>query len=73
MGTEYIKTDLDFQTTRKEGFALQTEEYFTLNAGTGNTTVTGGSTGNRLFSQFGRVDYNFSDKYLAAVLDRHCF
>ncbi len=67
VGTEYIKTDLDFQTTRKEGFALQTEEYFTLNAGTGNTTVTGGSTGNRLFSQFGRVDYNFSDKYLAAV------
>ena len=69
-GTEYIKTDLDFQTTRKEGFAIQTEEYFTLNAGTGNTNVTGGSTGNRLFSQFGRVDYNFSDKYLAALTVR---
>ncbi|MDB5250716.1 MAG: TonB-dependent receptor [Segetibacter sp.] len=67
VGTEYIKTDLDFQTTRKEGYALQTEEYFTLNAGTGNTNVTGGSTGNRLFSQFGRIDYNHSDKYLAAL------
>jgi TonB-linked SusC/RagA family outer membrane protein len=69
-GTEYIKTDLDFQTTKKEGFALQTKDYFTLNAATGNTTVTGGSTGNRLLSQFGRVDYNFSDKYLAAVTIR---
>ena len=70
VGTEYIKTDLNFQTTRKEGFALQTEDYFTLNAGTGNTTVGGGSTGNRLFSQFARVDYNFSDRYLAAVTVR---
>jgi len=67
LGTEYIKTDLDFQNTKKEGFALQTEDYFTLNAGTGNTTVAGGSTGNRLFSQFGRVDYNYADKYLAAL------
>lgn len=70
VGTEYIKTNVDFQTTRKEGFALQTEDYFTLSAGTGNTNVTGGSTGNRLFSQFGRVDYSFADKYLAAVTVR---
>ena len=70
VGTEYIKTDLDFQFTKKEGFALQSEDYFTLNAGTGNTTVSGGSTGSRLFSQFARVDYNFSDKYLAAVTIR---
>jgi TonB-linked SusC/RagA family outer membrane protein len=70
VGTEYIKTDLDFQNTKKEGFALQTEDYFTLSAATGNTTVSGGSTGHRLFSQFGRVDYNLSDKYLAAVTIR---
>ena len=67
IGTEFIKTDIDFQSTKKEGYALQSEEYFTLNAGTGNTTVTGGSTGNRLFSQFARIDYNYSDKYLVAV------
>lgn len=67
VGTEYIKTDLDYQFTKKEGFAIQTEDYFTLSAATGNTTVSGGSTGNRLFSQFGRIDYSFADKYLAAV------
>lgn len=70
VGTEYIKTNFDFQGTKKEGYAIQTEDYFTLSAGTGNTTVTGGSTGNRLFSQFGRIDYSFSDKYLAAFTIR---
>jgi TonB-linked SusC/RagA family outer membrane protein len=69
-GTEYIKTDFNFQNTRKEGFAVQTEEYFTISAGTGNSSVFGGSSGNRLFSLFGRVDYNLSDKYLAALTIR---
>jgi TonB-dependent starch-binding outer membrane protein SusC len=70
VGTEYIKTDLDFNYNYKEGFAIQTEEYFTLNAGTGNSIVSGGSTGSRLFSQFGRIDYNHADKYLLAVTVR---
>ncbi len=70
VGTEYIKTDLDFQSTTKQGFSVQTEDYFTLNAATGNTAVSGSTTGNRLFSQFARIDYNFSDKYLAAVTVR---
>ncbi len=69
-GVEYIKRHIDFDFTKKEGFALQTEEYFTLNAATGNTTTTGASTGHQLFSQFARMDYSFSDKYLAAVTIR---
>lgn len=69
-GTEFIKTDLDFQFTKKEGFAIQTEDYFTLNSASGNTTVTGGNTGNRLFSQFARVDYDYNEKYLAAITVR---
>ncbi len=70
VGTELIKTNLDYQFSKKEGYALQEKDYFTLSAGTGNTTLTGGSTGHSLFSQFGRVDYSFSDKYLAAVTVR---
>ncbi len=70
VGTEYIKTDQTDQTTIKQGFSIQTEDYFTLNAAIGNTSVSGTITGNRLFSQFGRVDYNFDDKYLAAVTVR---
>lgn len=70
VGTEYIKTFTDFQTTKKEGYALQTEDYFTLNAGTGNTTVTGTSLGNKLLSEFGRLDYSYAGKYLAAITVR---
>lgn len=70
VGTEYIKTDLDFNYVKKEGFALQTRDYFTLNAATGNTNASGGTTGNRLLSQFSRIDYSFSDKYLVALTVR---
>src|SRR6185503_20428774 len=35
-GTEYINTNLDYQNTKKEGFAIQTEDYFTISSGTGN-------------------------------------
>lgn len=69
-GTEFVKTDLSFQNTRREGYALQTEDYFTVSAGTGRLAARGGSTGNRLFSMFGRADYSFSDKYLASVTIR---
>ncbi|WP_413669579.1 SusC/RagA family TonB-linked outer membrane protein [Mucilaginibacter sp. Mucisp86] len=70
VGTEYVKTFTDFQTTLKQGYAIQTEDYFTLDAGTGNTIVTGRSTGNRLFSQFGRFDYNYAGKYLVSATVR---
>jgi TonB-linked SusC/RagA family outer membrane protein len=70
VGTEAIKNTLDNQIARKDGFAVQTEDYFVLNAGTGNTNVTGTGSGSRLLSQFARVDYGFSDRYLAAVTIR---
>lgn len=70
VGVEAVKTDITYQTDRKEGFAVQTPDYFTLNSGTGNATVTGAGTGNRLLSQFARVDYGFSDRYLVALTVR---
>ncbi|GLU52669.1 SusC/RagA family TonB-linked outer membrane protein [Dyadobacter frigoris] len=70
IGTEAIKNTLDNQIARKEGFGVQTQDYFVLNAGTGNTNVTGTGSGSRLLSQFARVDYGFSDRYLAAVTVR---
>lgn len=69
-GIEAIRNTIDFQIARKEGFAVQNEDYFVLSAGTGNTSVIGTGSGSRLLSQFGRIDYNFSDKYLAAVTIR---
>ena len=69
-GIEAIRNTIDFQTSKKEDFAVQNEDYFVLSAGTGNTSVVGTGSGNRLLSQFGRIDYNLSDKYLAAVTIR---
>ena len=69
-GVEAIKTDVVYQNDRKEGFAVQTPDYFVLSAGTGNATISGSGTGNRLLSQFARIDYGFSDKYLVALTVR---
>lgn len=70
VGVEAVKTDVVYQFDRKEGFAVQNPDYFVLNAGTGNAIVTGAGTGNRLLSQFARIDYGFSDRYLAALTIR---
>jgi len=70
VGTEYVKTFTDFQTTKKEGYTVQTEDYFTLDAGIGKTIVTGTSLGNKLLSEFGRLDYNYDGKYLVSATIR---
>jgi len=66
-GVESIKDNLDDITAYRENFAVQTEDFFVLSAGSGNANSTGTSTGSRLLSQFARIDYAFSDRYLAAL------
>lgn len=65
VGTESTKTDLNTLYAKAEGFAVESESYFTLSAATGARTNNGMSTGSRLLSQFGKLNYAFSDKYLA--------
>ncbi len=66
-GIEAIKSDLTEFSAFKEGFSSQTQDFFYLDAGTGRTTTTGRGTGNRLLSQFGKINYSLADKYLASV------
>lgn len=66
-GIEAIRDNLDDVTSYRENFAVQTEDYFVLSAASGNASSTGTSTGSRLLSQFARIDYGFSDRYLAAL------
>jgi hypothetical protein len=47
IGTESTKTDLNTLSARAEGFAVESESYFTL-AATGSRTNNGISTGSRL-------------------------
>src|SRR5665647_1914362 len=63
----------DYKTTRaaKQDFALQNFQYFQLDAGTGNASSGGTETGYQLLSYFGKVNYNFGERYLAAVTLRY--
>ncbi len=67
VGVEAIKDDQETLLSYRENFAVQTEDYFVLSAASGNASSMGTSTGSRLLSQFARVDYAFSDRYLAAL------
>jgi TonB-linked SusC/RagA family outer membrane protein len=70
VGTESVKTDFSTLTGFAQGFAVESESYFVLSAATGTRTVTGISSGSRLFSQFGKFNYAFSDRYLASFTIR---
>jgi len=66
-GMEAINRNYVTQQDYKQGFALQNNNYFQLAAGTGITTSTGTETGDHLLSYFGKLNYTWSDRYLASV------
>jgi TonB-dependent starch-binding outer membrane protein SusC len=66
-GIEAVTRSLVTQNDYKQGFAVQNDNYFQLSAGTGISTNTGNTTGDKLLSYFGKLNYQFSDKYLASV------
>ncbi|MDO6602840.1 SusC/RagA family TonB-linked outer membrane protein [Arenibacter palladensis] len=70
VGTESIKDDRDLVTAQADDFAVEEESYFVIDAATGERTTTGSSTGSRLLSQFAKLNYAFSDRYLATFTIR---
>lgn len=66
LGAESIKDDFDRVLAQADGFAVETESFFQLSAATGAKTNTGSSTGSRLLSQFGKINYGYEDRYLAS-------
>ncbi len=66
-GMEAITRSYVTQQDYKQGFALQNNNYFQLSAGTGITTTNGTTTGDRLLSYFGKLNYSWSDRWLASV------
>lgn len=57
--------------TTREGFAVQTFDFFVENAGTGRQLVNGFRTDSRLLSYFSKVDYSYQDRYLASATVRY--
>lgn len=66
-GVEMIKQkDINFSAERRT-FELENPDYMWPSAGVGEMYATGGSTGSALSSAFGKIDYSYSDRYLASV------
>lgn len=70
LGVEAITNKYDRKNAIVFDFAVENEDYFVLSAATGQKTANGISLGSSLFSQFGKVNYSFSNKYLATVTVR---
>jgi TonB-linked SusC/RagA family outer membrane protein len=70
LGAESIKDDYASVNASANTFAVETDAFFQLDAATGARTNTGSSTGSRLLSQFGKINYAFQDRYLASVTVR---
>ncbi|MBT32185.1 MAG: SusC/RagA family TonB-linked outer membrane protein [Thalassobius sp.] len=70
LGIEAIDENFDAVIAQANGFAIEEDSYFVLSAATGARTSIGTSTGNSLYSQFGKVNYSFDDKYLATLTVR---
>ena len=70
-GTEAIKYVFeDLGATRKD-YAFEDADYMQIGAGSGTMTNGGGKQEWALFSLFGKIDYNFADRYLfSATLRR---
>src|ERR1700712_5356229 len=69
-GVEAVHDDFSTFGATTTSYAQQTESYFTLSSGSGAQTNNGSATGYRLLSQFGKINYSYSDRYLATVTVR---
>ncbi|MCR4582690.1 MAG: TonB-dependent receptor [Prevotella sp.] len=71
LGSEAIKYNFeDLNATRKD-YAFEDADYMQIGAGAGTQTNGGGKQEWALFSLFGKVDWNFADRYLfSATLRR---
>jgi hypothetical protein len=66
LGYEYIRNDFDTFVAQADDFPFETEDFFVLNAATGARTSRGTSTANTTLSQFGKINYAYSNRYLAS-------
>ena len=70
LGTEAIGYTFRDVSASREGYAFEDADYMTIGAGTGTRNNGGGKTQWSVFSLFGKVDYNYADRYLASFTIR---
>ncbi|WP_217493608.1 SusC/RagA family TonB-linked outer membrane protein [Mucilaginibacter sp. PPCGB 2223] len=69
-GTEAIKDDYQTFGAYRENFALTDPSYFQFDAGSGTINNNGSATGFRLLSQFAKINYSYTGKYLLSATIR---
>lgn len=70
IGTEAIGYTFKNLHGARDGFAFEDPDYMQVGAGTGTQTSGGGKDQWAVFSLFGKVDYNYADRYLASFTIR---
>ena len=66
----YSQNDLNFA-IKGNNLAVETPEYMWPSLATGGVSGSGSTTGYKLLSFFGKINYAFDNKYLASVTLRH--
>ena len=70
-GTEATKYNFEDISAMRKDYAFEDSDYMQLGSGSGTQTNGGGKQEWALFSLFGKIDYNFADRYLfSATLRR---
>lgn len=70
LGTEATGYTFRDLSASREGYAFEDADYMQIGAGTGTRNNGGGKTQWSVFSLFGKVDYNYADRYLASFTIR---
>lgn len=71
-GLEAVKQTVQFSSVTQNDFLLNDEvDHRIIGAGVGATSAGGSFATTSLFSYFGKLDYNFSNKYLFSATLRH--
>ena len=69
-GTEYTKYKFEDLNGSRKGFAFEDVHYMQIGAGSSEQLAGGGKTEWALFSLFGKIDYNYADRYLLSATIR---
>lgn len=70
LGTEAIGYTFRDLSASREGYEFEDTDYMQVGAGTGTRNNGGGKTQWAVFSLFGKVDYNYANRYLASFTIR---
>lgn len=70
LGTEAIGYTFKDLSGSREGYAFEDKDFMQVGAGTGTQKAGGGKTQWSVFSIFGKIDYNYADRYLASFTIR---